>query len=140
MPTYVIEFGKFARIEGGDARGIGGKLVTRKRGDLIELTLEQAAEKHSSVRLATAEEIAAGRALSLERNPLPLPQPVDPPPAPEPAAPVEPIAPPAPPELVDPPPPTLPATPPATAGDENTPKARSTKKTTGAKKTAGKKK
>lgn len=150
--TYVIEFGKFARIEGGDARGKGGTLVTRKRGDLIELTLEQAAEKHESVRLATSDEIAAGRALKMERNPLPLPQDAktaDEPPAapqepaqPEPEPPVEEVAP-APP-IAPPAAPPAPVAPPAPApGNEETPKPREAagkKKTASKKKTAGKKK
>jgi hypothetical protein len=159
MPMYVIEFGKFARFEGGDARGKGGTLVTRKRGDLIELSIEHAAEKHESVRLATAEEIAAGRALSMERNPLPLPEraPIAPseesqePSEPEPPAPapvVEPVAPapPPPPALsmsaAAPPAPAPPA-PSTAAGNEQTPKPRETagKKSGGSKKkTAGKKK
>jgi len=147
MPIYVIEFGKFARFEGGDARGKGGTLVTRKRGDLIELSLEQAEEKYESIRLATPEEIAAGRALSMQMNPLPIPQPVntqEPEPAAdaEPPTPVEPVAP-APPAVPAPvPPPPPPAAPPAAptkSGNEQTPKPRESKKTA-KKKTAGKRK
>jgi len=53
---YLIQHGKHTRWE--DVDGVQ-TMVTRKPGDIIEMTLEQAQEKQQSVRLATAEDIAA---------------------------------------------------------------------------------
>lgn len=61
MAKYIILYGKFGRHE--DAQGnpvrTGGELVIKRPGDIVELTMQQAQEKHDSVRLANSEEIAA---------------------------------------------------------------------------------
>lgn len=53
---YLIQHGKHARWE--DVDGVQ-TIVTRKPGDIIEMTMEQAQEKQQSVRLATVEDITA---------------------------------------------------------------------------------
>lgn len=60
---FIILFGKFHRHEDANGNLVGpekgGVLVTRKPGDILEMTLEEAQAKQASVRLATAEEIDA---------------------------------------------------------------------------------
>lgn len=53
---YIIMHGKHGRLE--DVAGVQ-TLVTRKPGDIIELTLLQAQDRQQSIRLATDAEIAA---------------------------------------------------------------------------------
>lgn len=60
---YIILFGKFTRHEDQHGNNVGpekgGQLVTRRPGDILDLTPEAAEAKRDSVRLATAEEIDA---------------------------------------------------------------------------------
>lgn len=93
---YLIEFGKFSRWEPVD--GVE-TLVTRKPGDIIDLTAAEAQAKQQSVRLATVDDIATyEKRLRGELDP-PAPIPVEhvstagAPPAPTP--PSDPLQPPA---------------------------------------------
>lgn len=92
---YLILHGKHSRWETVDG---AEQLVTRKPGDIIEMTLLQAQELQASVRLATDEDVAAYKARERgETAPQPIPDThvstAGAPPAPTPA--VDPLQPPA---------------------------------------------
>lgn len=93
---YVILHGKFGRLEGKPA-----ELVTKKPGDILDMTAEHAQAHQDRVRLATPDEIAAYEA-RLRGEVAPAPIPVEhvstagAPPQPTPAA--DPLQPPATPE------------------------------------------
>jgi len=57
---YIILFGKFGRHDSYDkAKRLLGPLVISRPGDIMDLTVEQAYEKGTAVRLATDDEVAA---------------------------------------------------------------------------------
>lgn len=159
---YIILFGKFGHMEGADkATKNPGTLMVRRPGDIVDLTPEQAAEKGTSVRLATDEEIAAYEARMLSGAPAPVPlvqpdktlpgaplgstdgvrltEPAPPQaPVPQPVSPAATAQAPAAPPAPTPAAPVVPASTPATPAAPAEPKAPAKAKKTAKKKSAGK--
>lgn len=72
---YIMLFGKFGQHVGFDkAKRITGTLVIKRPGDILDLTVEQALEKGTAVRLATDDEIAAYEERQRTGAPAPVPQ------------------------------------------------------------------